>query len=180
MQPALDTMPCAIAAGIAMQVGRASSGSFDAAPARMAASSSSMSLLAAATKSTTSGSTGVSPSGANTMFFGVSGRTGMPGHFLHLQIAQADHGFEERRAVRWRDPRAAEYCACTIRSGSCNDRKARWRTFALPPPAAKSCIPRVRSPRTSLPPWGTSARKATATGRCFRSRTSWNRFSSAL
>ena len=79
MQPALVTMPCAIAAGIAMQVGRASNGSLDQTPARMAASSSSMSLLAAATKSTTSGSTGVSPSGANTMFLGVSGRTGIPG-----------------------------------------------------------------------------------------------------
>ena len=62
-----------------MQVGRASSGSFDATPARSAASSSNISLPGVVTNSTTSGSTAVSPSGAKRMFLGLFFRTGIPG-----------------------------------------------------------------------------------------------------
>src|SRR5580693_2782319 len=79
MQPSVETVPCASAAGSAMHDGRPSSGSVLLAPARMEASLSSIDDDDLQLKITTLGARGASPSGANTTAAGSLGKRGMLG-----------------------------------------------------------------------------------------------------
>ena len=79
-----------------MQLGRPSSGSELLAPARIAASFSSIAAEVLHVNSTTLGATGVSPSGAKTTAAGSLGKSRNAGNFFRTNVAEIEHHAQRR------------------------------------------------------------------------------------